>query len=97
MIIIIQCAASKRYEAVYRQSNGQKVMFVADPQKAPHRSDIVYAHPDDIAEDGESWREELVAYNQTKTNTLGLLPVTDLNLILNGYGVSFSVENNPLN
>ena len=36
MIVVIQCAAGKKLSAGHMlKENGQRVMFVADPQKAP--------------------------------------------------------------
>lgn len=66
MIVAIQCAASKRPEAGYfRTKDGKKVLFVADPDRAPAASDLVYARPDDLADDGISWREHVALYNAT--------------------------------
>ena len=49
-------------------ADGQPVVFVAQPELAPERAaegtGFVYARPDDIADTGRTWREELVAYNQ---------------------------------
>ena len=51
-----------------RQADGRPVAFVAQPEFAPERAvggtGFVYARPDDIADTGRTWREELVAYNQ---------------------------------
>jgi hypothetical protein len=74
MIIVIQCAASKRADAgSFRITSGLPLLFVADPQIAPPRGDCVYARPDDPSESGRSWREELLAYNKApKGNPLRL-------------------------
>jgi hypothetical protein len=76
MKIVIQCAASKTPEAgTLRTQAGMPVMFVADPASAPVSEDCVYAHPDDLAEDGRSWREILLAYNrQPGGNPFRLIP-----------------------
>ena len=60
-----------------RQADGQPVAFVAQPEFAPERDGVVYARPDDFADTGRTWREELVIYNQQhnpEANPLGLLP-----------------------
>lgn len=76
MKIVIQCAASKDPEAgMLKTSAGTPVLFVADPARAPMRPDIVYARPDDVAEDGVSGREIMRRLNaQPGSNPLGLLP-----------------------
>lgn len=76
MKIVIQCAASKDDAAgTIRTKDGKPVSFVADPARAPERSDVVYARPDDPAEDGWRWRDHLLGYNrQPGANPLGLLP-----------------------
>jgi len=94
MIVVIQCAAKKSPQAGYLQtSSGKNVFFVADPSLAPVREGIVYAHPDDIAEDGNSWREKLLEYNESPgENPLGLLPAWQLygnstyELLMNRFG-----------
>jgi hypothetical protein len=64
MNIVIQCAASKRRDAGHLgTSSGKLVDFVAHSQIAPRDSDRVYARPDDLREDGASWRQHLVKYN----------------------------------
>lgn len=76
MKIVIQCAASKDPAAgMMTTSDGTPVLFVADPARAPVRTDIVYARPDDFAEDGQRGRDGLLLYNlQPGDNPLGLLP-----------------------
>lgn len=39
-------------------------MFVAEPGLAPRDDDLVYAHPDDPAGSGASWRDVLCEYNR---------------------------------
>ena len=39
-------------------------MFVADPGLAPRGDDLLYAHPDDAAGIGTSWRDVLHEYNK---------------------------------
>ncbi len=80
-IIVIQCAASKQPTAGHlKSSDGRKVMFVANPGLAPANFDCVYARPDDLANTGVSWRQELSRYNQecAADNPLGLLQAWQL-------------------
>ena len=76
MIVVILCAAKKDPNAGrLRTPNGRNVLFVARPDVAPVRSDIVYARPDDLTEGGKSWRTLLLEYNANPgNNPLGLLP-----------------------
>lgn len=80
MIVVIQCAAKKRSDAGrFETRDGRRVLFVADPSAAPAHDGLLYARPDDIAERGRSWRDELVAYNKSPgRNPLGLLPAFEL-------------------
>lgn len=80
MKIVIQCAARKNCDAGWMvDSHGRRVSFVADPASAPAREGFMYAKPDDIGEDGASWRERLVAYNSgSHANPLGLYPAYKL-------------------
>ncbi len=76
-IVVIQCAGRKQPNAGHlRNSDGRNVMFVAKPDLAPATLGYVYTHPDDRADTGLSWREELQRYNQEQAtdNPLGLLP-----------------------
>ena len=80
LTVVISCAAGKALSAgQMRTENGRKVMFVADPQKAPWDESIIYKRPDDPADSGRSWRDLLVRYNgehkdAASGNPLGLLP-----------------------
>ena len=84
MIAVIQCAAGKKPSAGHMlKENGQRVMFVADPQKAPPDESIIYRRPDDLARLGLSWRDALIEYNgkyknAASSNPLGLLPAWKL-------------------
>jgi hypothetical protein len=80
MNVVIQCAAGKRSNAGHmRRSDGTPVMFVADPGGAPQVSGVAFARPDDIAEDGRSWRDHLLDYNRSPgINPLNLLPAFEL-------------------
>jgi hypothetical protein len=76
MIVAIQCAASKRPDAGHLlTAYGKPVEFVAKPQMAPADSSRVYARPDDLSENGMSWRQVLLKYNREATgNPLRLYP-----------------------
>ena len=80
MIIIIQCAGAKQPTAGHiQQKDGTPVSIVADPAIAPADPSCHYAHPDDLADTGISWRDELVRYNAAPgDNPLGLLPAWEL-------------------
>lgn len=74
MNIVIQCAAQKAPNAgTMRTSDGRPVRFVAHP---PAEMDgQFYAHPDQVSDDGRTWRERVLAYNENPgQNALGLLP-----------------------
>lgn len=76
MIVVIQCAASKRSDAgCLVTRDGKPVHFVANTAAVPLDSDRVYARPDDLAEDGISWRDRLIKYNEdSDRNPLNLCP-----------------------
>src|SRR2546423_4146494 len=80
MRIVIQCAARKSARAgKFRAADGHDVMFVADPREAPPQTGTHYARPDDLADDSDTWRDRLVAYNQHHGfNPLSLLPAYQL-------------------
>jgi hypothetical protein len=80
VIAVIQCAARKRADAGYLMTpDGRRVSFVAEPGAAPVSDSVIYARPDDIAENGTTWRERLLAYNHNaRGNPLGLLPAFEL-------------------
>jgi hypothetical protein len=66
MIVIIQCAASKRPDAGRLMSGaGRPVVFVADTESAPSDDSVSYARPDDISDSGKSWLDVLLEYNKT--------------------------------
>ena len=79
-IVVIQCAGGKQPNAGHLlQRDGRKVTFVARPELAPDRPDCVYARPDDLADTGVSWRQELLRYNREQDdNPLGLLQAWQL-------------------
>lgn len=80
MIIVIQCAGSKRSDAGHLVSPaGKPVIFVANPETAPADDAFVYARPDDLSDNGTSWRAVLLKYNEEKhDNPLRLSPAYQL-------------------
>lgn len=85
MIVVIQCAATKRQDAGHLKTrDGNSVLFVADPSlaaRANPSSVILYARPDDLSDTGQTWREQLLHYNQDPgSNQLGLHRAIDLYL-----------------
>jgi hypothetical protein len=97
MIVVIQCAASKREGAGFlRTTTGTPVVFVADPLKAPASEACIYARPDDPSDRGPSWRELLLQYNKTPDeNPLGLFRAVALyeNRIYGELVERFGLEN----
>ena len=61
-----------------RTSDEREVLFVAQPDLAPPDAIQHYARPDDVSDDGRTWRERLVAYNAVADNPLNLLPAYKL-------------------
>jgi hypothetical protein len=54
-------------------------LFVADPELAPQTSNLAYARPDDVADNGQNWRDALLRYNEAPgSNPLRLLPAYQL-------------------
>jgi hypothetical protein len=65
MIVVIQCAASKRSDAGRLvTTSGKPVEFVAEPEAAPTDSSRVYSRPDDLSDSGVPWRKVLLKYNE---------------------------------
>ena len=81
MVVVIQCAATKRKNAGHlRCRDGRIVMFVANPDAAGASDRLVYARPDDFSDTvGKSWRTVLRDYNEHPgKNRHGLLPAWQL-------------------
>ena len=80
MIIVIQCAGSKRKKAGFlKTKDGTAVSFVAHPEFAPPAVSCLYARPDDASDAGGTWRDQLLAYNASPgNNPLRLLPAFEL-------------------
>jgi hypothetical protein len=76
MKVVIQCAAKKLPAAAsLLTSDGKTVFFVARPDKAPPSETHTCARPDDLSDDGQTWRDRLLVYNrEAKANPLNLLP-----------------------
>lgn len=75
MKIVIQCAARKDPAAAsFAAPDGRQVFFVAHPGLAPPSLSCVYARPDDLSDDGRTWRARLLAYGSADANPLNLLP-----------------------
>ena len=67
MKIVIQCAGRKRHgAATFAAADGRPVRFVAQPGLAPADSACVYARPDDVSDDGRTWRARLLEYNDRR-------------------------------
>jgi hypothetical protein len=76
MKVVIQCAGRKDASGgTLRTGAGTPVFFVGQPDLAPRDDVHVFARPDDIAEDGRTWRAHLADYNSDPgENPLELLP-----------------------
>ena len=75
--VVIQCAAGKNANVGnFMSEDGRRILFVADPGRAPASASIVYRRPDAMASPGRSYRDMLVAYNRARRaeNPFGLLP-----------------------
>lgn len=97
MIVVIQCAGSKRRNAgCLKTKDGRPVSFVAHPELAPPAVSCLFARPDDASDAGGTWRDQLLAYNASPgNNPLGLLPAFELyeNDIYRALVKQFGVEN----
>ena len=79
MKIVIQCAAKKHPDAgCMKDTDGKPVMFVAAPKLVLRANNYVYQKPDDLAQDGMSWRQKLLQYNNQGSNPLNLFPAYKL-------------------
>jgi hypothetical protein len=79
MIVVIQCAGTKRSDAGrLRTRAGIPVEFVGIPEMAPPSPRKIIAHPDGTADDGRPWRDHLVDYNSAGMNPLGLCKAFEL-------------------
>lgn len=84
MKVVIACAKSKACNAGYmKTTDGRCVKFVGDPdlaRAASPKPGFCYARPDGEAGDSKTWRDKLIAYNEScvEANPLGLLPAYKL-------------------
>ena len=81
MKIVIQCAGNKQNDAGSLMSQYDKpVMFVSNPDAIPPSEKYSYAHPDEVSENGMTWRKRLLEFNQLNqgTNFLNILPAYQL-------------------
>jgi hypothetical protein len=68
MRIVIQCAAVKTAGAgSLADAGGTPILFVAHPALAPADVARVHARPDDLSDDGRTWRASLLAYNSDRS------------------------------
>lgn len=59
--------------------NGTPIMSVAHPGQAPRQQNASYRRPDDLAQNGRSWRAHLLGCNHRREgNDLNLLPAWQL-------------------
>src|SRR5690349_10583044 len=97
MIVVMQCAASKRAAAGHLlSSRGEPVRFVANPAIAPADPYCVYARPDDLSSDGKSWRRILLDCNRDPgRNAFHLYPAYQLyeNDLYGRFVDRFGLEN----
>lgn len=99
MKIVIQCAASKNPAppgSGFRTTDNRPVEFVAQPKIAPIDGTRFYVHPDDKADDQQTWRERLLDYNKRQpSNPLKLLPAYKLydNKVYAALTGKFGIEN----
>ena len=76
MRVVIQCAGDKRsWAGRMKTDDGRSLRFVAHPEEVAAEAGLAYARPDDVSENGETWRERVRAYNANpEGNPLELLP-----------------------
>ena len=96
--MVIQCAAGKKGNAGHFMSKDRrKIMFVADPARAPENPSIIYRRPDDPESSGRSYRDMVVEYNRDHRveNPFGLLPAWKLyrNVVYRNLAEAFGVDN----
>lgn len=97
MRIVIQCAAKKQpWAGSFTLPDNRPVLFVAHPDEAPYNTEQAYACPDDISDNGETWRDRLLAYNKdADANPMNFLPAYELyaNKTYGKLVEKFSIEN----
>jgi len=80
VIVVIQSGPNRQPQAGrIKARNGQPVLFVADPTRAPDDAGICHARPDAPSSFCISWRKLVASYNANpRDNPLGLLPAYKL-------------------
>lgn len=81
MKIVIQCAAAKNDfgNSHLRNSDGQRVQFVAKPELAPSTQGLIYVRPDSLRDSKQTWRQFVLACNvHAKQETPGFVSAIDL-------------------
>ena len=79
--VVVPCAGSKSPGAGRMQMpDGRPMFFVARPHAAPPNPALVYRRPDDLSDDGRTFRETLDDYNRRRRqeNPWRLLPAWKL-------------------
>ena len=84
MKVVIACAGFKVDDAGYLKTKDKRcVKFVGDPdlaKAASQKTEFCYARPDGETKDGKTWRDKLIAYNEScaEANPFKLLPAYKL-------------------
>jgi len=80
MIVAIQCAATKNSHPGHLHAvDGRRVVFVARPELAPAEEGVLWARPDDPADDaGLTWRQVLSGLDDQARARAGLLKASEL-------------------
>jgi hypothetical protein len=80
VIVVIQSDPNRQPQAGrINARNGQPVLFVADPTRAPDDAGVHHARPDAPSNFCISWRKLVASYNSNpRDNPLGLLPAYKL-------------------
>ena len=63
-----------RFSRFGNTPDGRQILFVAHPDLAPPDAGHAYARPDDVSDNGQTWRARLLAYNSDQANPLNFLP-----------------------
>ncbi len=97
LTVVIQCAAKKQPDAGRLVGeHGKPITFVARPDQAPRTKDVLYRRPDDVADDGRTWRAHLLDCNGRRgENSLRLLPAWQLYrpAVYGELATAFGLEN----
>ena len=67
MKVVIQCAGRKdRTGNSLMAADGRPVLFIAHPAEAPSSVEHAYARPDDVSENGQTWRARLLEHHRSE-------------------------------